>query len=839
MSALLALLSGGGGERTSRINYSARDIIDPEVPITGANDQRSTYFGYDTEYSDYGNGYIGVSAPRARGYTYDPFGNVTGSSDNTGVVSIYDQSLSLQRHIVPPSTGGNSGDWFGYQISMSDVRRYILISCAYDSKVFLYDFITGTLLKTFYVSGVVYDVALSPDGDTAYISVDQGTNKYILTYSRLSDTSWTQIQTKSSTTSGFGLRIAASNNYVAVASPSGQSWVYTRSGTSPFKTLNSGIGSDFNVGIGDIRILEGTHDVGNMTYDGIVAVSDPDYNGGEGRIVLNEFITGSSYQFIEPNNVNVNDRFGRSIDLIGNGWIWVGSRDNGGAVSAISLSNLIFRVAIVNPDPNDFPEWWAYSIAATPNTSTLTAYVGDPRSDYNPSVGNTDDFGLFRKVEWNGGTPITTNAYFDDRRFAMESQYFGSYGVASNDNYLVVGMPNRDGDGFNRTNMGTVSIYGNYQGSTVFLTELYFPIDENYPSSEGGALFGYSVDIDEHDNIVVGAPGVYDSTFSQKFGAVYTYVRTSGTTWALQDTIDASSFSFPSYMELDAQFGYSVACSSKNGALMVGAPGFNGNSGGTFLFKMSYTGNMTYVRFDSGNQQGYNVVISPDGSRGFSAFTANSGRYYSFSSGFLYDGQTLQNRVITHPEGFGSFGFNADFNYYSPSAELMNYWPSNSGETTTMFLSGDSEVFMYDVRNDTSAPVLVGTIPRPEGASLNFGVSIAAGSSKFAIGDSASGDEGTVFLYKIDHDEVTHEPKGYIPSEYIIQNNVYVDQEGFVDPEAGDPGLPDAFGNNLHITDGYTGDPNILFVSAPFNFVPYSGGVDTGTISAFEIYEEL
>jgi len=329
--------------------------------------------------------------------------------------------------------------------------------------------------------------------------------------------------------------------------------------------------------------------------------------------------------------------------------------------------------------------------------------------------------------------PVLAHSFFNPSTNAQSGAQQG-YSVATDENFVVVGIPSATGpDTANAKNSGVVKVYDATTGALLYT--LKNPTPSAPPSPPGPPdfrpnrpdNFGHSVSISS-TFIVVGAP--YDDVAYTDAGSAYLYNLASST-----PTEPIAVLNNPEPTEGDG-FGYSVAISGRQ--LVVGAP-FN-DTGAIDAGTIYY--------YDFAVPQGLPVLIdtlnnpnpSPNANFGYSvALTAPGAAVGAPGVGaaYVYDIGNRFNRSIPvailtdpTPSTYNGFGSSVAIS----STHLLVGAPYDD----TIGLDAGS-AYVYEHHLDRLTPtVLVATLTSPDPASLNFGYSVAMSDELLLIGEPST-----------------------------------------------------------------------------------------------------
>ena len=217
-------------------------------------------------------------------------------------------------------------------------------------------------------------------------------------------------------------------------------------------------------------------------------------------------------------------------------------------------------------------------VVSEPGTGVVRVYDRNPSTGvFGASAAIDNKIGLMSSAgEW----PEAASAELRPLGKAVLANRFGqSVAISPNGATILVGEPGTEG-----SMAGKVYVYRR-PGATWGSTTLPSPSVTLTPAAVGGVTpinFGESVDIDEDNNIVVGAP---ESTFSgvTKAGAAYAYRDQGGATVVA----NGNPLTAPA-PQTNANFGEDVAVDA--GVVVVGAPGQSNGQGGVHVAPPSTPG---------------------------------------------------------------------------------------------------------------------------------------------------------------------------------------------------------------------------------------------------------
>jgi hypothetical protein len=210
---------------------------------------------------------------------------------------------------------------------------------------------------------------------------------------------------------------------------------------------------------------------------------------------------------------------------------------------------------------------------------------------------------LFKRFNrvWNYLTTLTASN-------GAASDYFGT-AVSISNGYIAIGAPHRNHNG--KTNAGSVYIFGLQSGNWVQKAVI------NASDPYNDATFGAALDLDGN-RLAVGAPAAeaFANNVSGNGGAVYTFTNTdaAGLTWTSGQKLTPGG-----YTHSTMKFGYSLALEGTK--LLIGAPGYSGSPGidypmevGTIFWYDQINGKWDYkshvLQYNEDHQLGTSVALS-------------------------------------------------------------------------------------------------------------------------------------------------------------------------------------------------------------------------------------
>ena len=231
--------------------------------------------------------------------------------------------------------------------------------------------------------------------------------------------------------------------------------------------------------------------------------------------------------------------------------------------------------------------------------------------------GTNGDIQIYNGTNWvnfNGGTrqmTVGTTKIGADIDGEAADDYSGfSVAISSDGNTVAIGAPNNGG------NVGQVRVYQNMAGTW---TKIGADIDGEAANDNSG----YSVAISsDGTTVAIGAPKNDGSGFDA--GQVRVYQNMAGTWTKIGADIDGE--------EVIGNSGMSVAISSDGTTVAIGAPknSGGGSNAGQVRVYQNITGTWTQIGVDidgeaAGDNSGYSVAISSDGTTVASGAPKNSG----------------------------------------------------------------------------------------------------------------------------------------------------------------------------------------------------------------------
>jgi hypothetical protein len=286
------------------------------------------------------------------------------------------------------------------------------------------------------------------------------------------------------------------------------------------------------------------------------------------------------------------DAFGTAVALSGNGRTAVVGAPGDTTASGDGSAYVFARGGggwqqVTKLTADDVAEGEAFGTVLALSSDGTTAVVGAPHED-DGQGGATYVFGQ-TDGEWQRAAELVP---------AEGGEQFGESLAVSADGRLVLVGDGSDGGGANvyeRTGSG-------WRGATMLTAD------------GAGGGYGRSVAVSADGTVAaVGAPGGEDPA-SDGTGAVYLYRRSSGG-W------DQSAKLTPGEGQVESAFGTAAELSSSGGALVVGAPGPEGEAGRVLLFQWRQgtwrrRGVFTDPVADSGSRYGETIALSGDGQTG-------------------------------------------------------------------------------------------------------------------------------------------------------------------------------------------------------------------------------
>jgi len=267
--------------------------------------------------------------------------------------------------------------------------------------------------------------------------------------------------------------------------------------------------------------------------------------------------TATYLEKISASNSVGGNHYGSSVAISADGntmaaavsYVSSSSNQANGAVRILTKSGGAWSqsASIITPSSSN-DDYLDYAVALSYDGTTLV--VGVMSVD-----GAAADQGAAYVYKLSGGTWSLVQAISNPDEGADDN--FGiSVAVSGTGDIIAVGATRGDKSGVN-PDSGTVYTYVHNGTSYAYAQKL------NGSDSSFGDVFGHSISMSYDGNyIAVGAIGEF--TGSNPQGAVYVYLRSSGT-WAQQQKITAVQASSGNY------FGYSVSMSSDGTTLAVGA----------------------------------------------------------------------------------------------------------------------------------------------------------------------------------------------------------------------------------------------------------------------------
>ncbi len=275
-------------------------------------------------------------------------------------------------------------------------------------------------------------------------------------------------------------------------------------------------------------------------------------------------------------------------------------------------------------------------------------------------------------------------------------------------------------------------------------------------------IYGHSVAFSgDGTRVVVGAYGS-DSGGLIDAGAAYIYIR-SGSSWTLEQKIVASD------KAISDNFGFSVAFSRDGNRVVVGArqhaPAAGFRSGAVYIFTRNNTtwtqeAKITPNSKVAGDEFGYSVAVSSDGSRVVSGAPSNDGTATNSGWAFIFvrSGTTWTQEQVIVPS---VRVFNAQF---GRSVSL-----SSDGSRVFIGAIGSSAVYMYN-RSGSVWSQEIKLDGETGGSSFGISVSLSGDGNRVVVGAENEGVNysGAAYAYIWNGTAWTLEQK-IVPSD--IQGN--------------------------------------------------------------------
>lgn len=385
------------------------------------------------------------------------------------------------------------------------------------------------------------------------------------------NTAATPYESVGQTGGSFGSVVAATDNHIAVGSPSDRAGGLSSSGRVYVLNISTGFiqilqspRPDTFGQFGTSVALTDTHLVVGASGEDAAGIS----SSGRVYIYSNTDGTFSSVQTYESPNPDNNGGFGRSV-AITDGHLAVGASGedysgffDAGRVYAYVNFNGVFGPPQTIQSPN--PENYGYfggSISAAGEHLAVGA-----RGE-NTTFGDAGRVYVYRN---SGGSSYNLSPQTLESPNQQSLGNFGEF-VSLTDNYLAVGAPNEDVGGL--TDSGRVYVYTKSGFSSFGSVQTI-----QSPNSESSGRFGDSVSITD-SYLAIGAYA--EDGGSTGAGRAYVYTRTGGTYGSVQ-TLESPS------PESNGFFGSSVSITDNY--LAAGANG-EGVNGRVYRFDGAPTGN--------------------------------------------------------------------------------------------------------------------------------------------------------------------------------------------------------------------------------------------------------
>ena len=377
---------------------------------------------------------------------------------------------------------------------------------------------------------------------------------------------------------------------------------------------------------------------------------------------LNELIG-----YFKASNTGAGDSFGYSVSISGDGnTLAVGAVSEGSAATGVngdennnnkSVSGAVYvfvrnssitqweQQAYIKASNSDFLDLFSHSVSLSGNGNTLA--VG-AITEAGISTGVNGDESKNSKIHagavyvfTRSGSTWIQQAYIKASNTDSGDNFGGSVSLSGDGNSLAVGAVREDSDstgvGGGQGNVKNIfdagAVYVFTRNGSTWSQQAYIKAS----NTGEGDLFGQSVSLsDDGNSLAVGTPeenssstGVdsVENNNSTDTGAVYVFVRDSGSQWTQQAYIKASNTG------KDDEFGYAVSISGDGNSLAVGAikedsdaTGVDGeqnnssatDSGAVYVFTRSSDtwSQQAYIKASNsgaGDEFGYAVSLSGDG----------------------------------------------------------------------------------------------------------------------------------------------------------------------------------------------------------------------------------
>ncbi|WP_282122551.1 T9SS type A sorting domain-containing protein [Algibacter mikhailovii] len=520
------------------------------------------------------NGFIGNSFGKSVSMSSDGSIIAVGAPLNSnkgtysGQVKIYERIGTVWTQIGTDIQGENSGDRFGTSVSLSSNGNIIAIG--------------------------------APQND------GNGDNSgHVRVYKNV-DRNWVQIGSNiegesTSDYSGESISLSSDGNIVIIGAPRNKENGFSSGHVRVYKNISGNwqqMGNDIN---GD-----NPRDIAGMkvslSSDGsMLALTALEDNNSVGRVRVYENIDGSWIQIGQDiKNENFGNPFGFSLDLSGNGQtLAIGLIES--TVNSIINSVKIFELnkgnwlqkgnTIIGQSKNEF---FGESISLSDNGNSLI--IGAPKYDE-----NNVKFGRVQMYKFNENIWIQTGNDIIGENF--DSSFGSSVEMSSDGNFIIIGGPNNDANGFNS---GHVQVYQNVNNSWVQVGS-----DVDGDSGMSGDYLGHSISLSNDGNILaVGA--AYNDGTSVQSGQVRVYESINGNWEQIGNHLNGKS----SY----DHFGYSLSLSSNGKILAVGAPenDTNGEQSGQVRIFENINGDWIQIGTDLNGSSAYDffglsLSLSSDG----------------------------------------------------------------------------------------------------------------------------------------------------------------------------------------------------------------------------------
>ena len=289
------------------------------------------------------------------------------------------------------------------------------------------------------------------------------------------------------------------------------------------------------------------------------------------------------------NNLDTNDRFGRSVSLDGDRLVVGAYRDSGknnsttnaGAVYIFKRTGATWSLERKIEDGSDgfyhldANDWFSFSVSLDGDRLAVGSHYDDGK---NNSTTNAGAVYIFKRT----GTTWALERKIEDGSsgFHLDARDEFSRSVSLDGDRLAVGAYSDDGKNDSTANVGAVYIFKR-TAATWALERKIEDGSDGFNHLDSGDLFGLSISLDG-DRLAVGAQGDDGkSNSTTNAGAVYIFKRT-GTTWALERKIEDGSDGFNHLDISDVSDGFGRSVSLDGDRLAVGSHYDDGKNNSTF-----------------------------------------------------------------------------------------------------------------------------------------------------------------------------------------------------------------------------------------------------------------